>query len=745
MRRILAIVALGVPALASASQGSLSATPQGTIVFVSNLSPAAAAPGRRMGESRIHAFSIDGPSRLDVTHAASGTSDSAAALSPDGRRIAFFRTARGTDNAELWLADADGTNARRLLAPKSLESFTYSDSEPYFGGPAWSPRGDMIAVDVVSTVSCLPGYTKCASWYTTLVGLDGRRLDAGGINAVWSPSGGELLVRGGLFSLEDASEWILGLTRADGSNGWDTKQGWKRLDACWSGGSWSPDGSLLVLTESRCEGSAQRLHVVGARDGVRRAVLRGCCASWSPDGRRLAYLALRATGSALTVAARDGRRPHALGRTSDYAWSPRGERLAFVRPSKAGDELVMARANGTTPRVLARTARHGIEIGSWTRDGRRFAFFRRERDRAELVVTRGDGTHPRVLAHRARRVLTSARWSDDGRRLAFWDVLEDTTGHLVVVDPETGRHRTVYEALEGAYSYTVGWTADGRTLLVLETVTGIYPDELWTVRPDGTGLTRITANMREEEGPAWSPDGASIAYWRDDPQTRRRAEDLSVYVSRADGRAVRKVVGGTRGSFASDPDWAPDGRALRVRPLARREPHGRLGGRDRRVGSAPPHAEWPFVCPRVDAGRQVDNVQRRGCRDDRGARNRIHAEPAPRCRNFVELRQLRMVAEWQDTRRDLRDPGWRRAVGAGSRRSPADRAHRVRVASVVVAGRRVGRLPGTGRAACRERRGRHVGPDRAPRSDRLAARLVAALARSGPLEERRALWWFRRR
>ena len=203
----------------------------------------------------------------------------------------------------------------------------------------------MIAMDVVSTASCLPGYTKCASWYTTLVGLDGRSLDAGGVNAVWSPSGGELLVRGGLFSLEDASEWILGLTRADGSNGWDTKTGWKRPDACWAGGSWSPDGSRLVLTESRCDGSARRLHIVGARDGVRRAIVRGCCASWSPDGRRLAYIAFQATGNALTVATRDGRRLHALGRTSHYAWSPRGERLAFVRPSKAGDELVIARAN----------------------------------------------------------------------------------------------------------------------------------------------------------------------------------------------------------------------------------------------------------------------------------------------------------------------------------------------------------------------------------------------------------------
>jgi hypothetical protein len=64
---MLALAALGTAALASASQGASSGTPPGTIVFVSNLSPAAAAPGRRMGESRIHAFSVDGPSRLDIT------------------------------------------------------------------------------------------------------------------------------------------------------------------------------------------------------------------------------------------------------------------------------------------------------------------------------------------------------------------------------------------------------------------------------------------------------------------------------------------------------------------------------------------------------------------------------------------------------------------------------------------------------------------------------------------------------
>ena len=81
---------------------------------------------------------------------------------PDGRKIAFMRTRRGQIFAELWIADSDGANATRLLAPAPAESFTNSDSEPYFGGPKWSPQGDRLAIDVVSTASCGPSSMQCA-------------------------------------------------------------------------------------------------------------------------------------------------------------------------------------------------------------------------------------------------------------------------------------------------------------------------------------------------------------------------------------------------------------------------------------------------------------------------------------------------------------------------------------------------------------------------------------------------------
>jgi hypothetical protein len=169
-------------------------------------------------------LSLDGERRLDITGASEHGSSPSIALSPDGRTIAYARAPRDRGAAELWIADANGRNARRLLAPEPMESFTNDVGDPVGLGLAWSPRGDTVAIDVVSTATCGPGHNvKCASWYARLVPLDGGPSRVvGGLNVDWAPTGERILVTAGLFSLEDENDWALAVENLDGSPGWQT-------------------------------------------------------------------------------------------------------------------------------------------------------------------------------------------------------------------------------------------------------------------------------------------------------------------------------------------------------------------------------------------------------------------------------------------------------------------------------------------------------------------------------------------
>ncbi|HMQ51722.1 MAG TPA: LysM peptidoglycan-binding domain-containing protein [Anaerolineae bacterium] len=62
------------------------------------------------------------------------TADTAPAVSPDGSKIAFMSSSRGSRNWEIWLMDANGENATRL-----------TDNNNNDGLPSWSPDGKSIA------------------------------------------------------------------------------------------------------------------------------------------------------------------------------------------------------------------------------------------------------------------------------------------------------------------------------------------------------------------------------------------------------------------------------------------------------------------------------------------------------------------------------------------------------------------------------------------------------------------------
>jgi TolB protein len=93
-------------------------------------------------------------------------------------------------------------------------------------------------------------------------------------------------------------------------------------------------------------------------------------------------------------------------------------------------------------------------------------------------------------------------------------------------------------------------------------------DSIYLVRPDGSGLRRLTTpHVRQgyggDSGPVWSRDGRRIAFARDLPAW---GEDrFRVHVVGANGRNERAL---TSGPFDVMPTWAPDSKRLAFVRLA---------------------------------------------------------------------------------------------------------------------------------------------------------------------------------
>ena len=125
----------------------------------------------------------------------------------------------------------------------------------------------------------------------------------------------------------------------------------------------------------------------------------------------------------------------------------------------------------------------------------------------------------------------------------------------------TAASATASSTLAGAAAGTV--SAKPRNGLIAFMRPGAVGEyDIWVVRPDGTGLRRVTESPanRSDYYPAWSPDGSALLFERRKLDPAAAGGDEALYAVNADGAGFRQITH-CRGQCWSDGEaaWSPGG------------------------------------------------------------------------------------------------------------------------------------------------------------------------------------------
>jgi dipeptidyl aminopeptidase/acylaminoacyl peptidase len=239
---------------------------------------------------------------------------------------------------------------------------------------------------------------------------------------------------------------------------------------------------------------------------------------------------------------------------ADPRISPDGATVAYVVTGLDGETneyrgaIWLAALDGSSPQRQITAGTRRDVAPRWSPDGKQLAFTsNRAGDTQQLYVLPVGGGEPRKLTDLAEDV-TQAAWSPDGAAIAFVSRVRDAA-----YDEDDDKRRAPRRFARLQYKFEhVGWTAD-------------RPQHLFIVPADGASAPRqITSGDFEDSSPAWSPDGATLAFvsarhadWDTEPVN-------DVYLVSADGEDDAPLRLTQGGGALELPSWSPQGDRLAV-------------------------------------------------------------------------------------------------------------------------------------------------------------------------------------
>lgn len=225
-------------------------------------------------------------------------------------------------------------------------------------------------------------------------------------------------------------------------------------------------------------------------------------------------------------------------------------KIVFVSDRDGGNlEIYVMNADGSDQTRLTSNSAVDREP-AWSPDGTQIVFWSNRDGDREIYKMNADGSSQTRLTYNSASD-RSPSWTSDGKILfdrAPGNGLQCATGSDIYIMNVDGSNQM--NLSNQAIDCVASASPTGRISFASDR-DGDF--ELYTMNPDGSGVTQITHNPAFDFWPNWSPDGARIAFLRDEG-----GGDNDVYVVNADGTGELRLTNTpTRVEFS--PAWSPQG------------------------------------------------------------------------------------------------------------------------------------------------------------------------------------------
>ena len=288
----------------------------------------------------------------------------------------------------------------------------------------------------------------------------------------------------------------------------------------------------------------------------------------SPDGRRIAFVVTTLSEerdeylSNIWVVDTAGGAPRRFTagprRDIEPRWSPDGTRLAFLSERTPKEKLqlyVMPADGGEAAKLTALD--NGVGSVAWSPDGARLAF----------VSPVGGRHEPESEEERRKsrpaRVITSLKYRFNGEGFVY-----DRRPHVFVASIDGG---APLQLTDGDFiDADPVWAPDGESIVFVSPRHAERDDDdasdLWRIAAKGGTPQRLTATPGPIMLPAFSPDGATIAYLARSGRNAfgHNVRTFTIPAAGGDAVCLTSALDRSCGALPVRPLWSPDGGAVVV-------------------------------------------------------------------------------------------------------------------------------------------------------------------------------------